>query len=136
MAEGVFRQLAHERGLDWKIDSAGTADYHIGEAPDRRARQVSSEAGVSIENLRGRQVEKADFDHFDWILALDRANLRELQSLAGAQHSARIGLLLDPFLEGKEPAEVADPYWGNIEEFRACRAKIQRAAEKFIERAG
>lgn len=136
MAEGVFRQLAEQRGLDWQIDSAGTADYHVGEAPDRRAQRASAEVGIAIENLRGRQVEKADFTRFDWILALDRANLRALQSLAPAGHSARLGLLLDPFLEGREPAEVADPYWGEMEDFRTCRVQIQQAAERFFERTG
>ncbi len=136
MAEGVFRKLVQERGLDWQIDSAGTADYHIDEAPDRRAQRASAEVGIIIEDLRGRQVETSDFTRFDWILALDRANLCALRSLAPAGHSARMGLLLDPFLEGREPGEVADPYWGEMDDFRACRTQIQQAAVEFLGRVG
>ena len=134
MAEGVFRHLVRERGLNWQIDSAGTADYHVGEAPDPRACQASSDAGIDISALRARQVEARDFLRFDWILALDAGNLRALQAQANSDASAQIGLLLDPFLEGKQNSEVADPYWGDLADFQRCLVQIQHAAEDVIAR--
>ena len=82
MAEGILRQRAAEAGLNIEVDSAGTADYHVGEAPDRRAQQALAEQGMDISGLRGRQLKAADFDTFDHILVMDRSNLRNTLALA------------------------------------------------------
>ncbi|MCE5359789.1 low molecular weight protein-tyrosine-phosphatase [Candidatus Igneacidithiobacillus taiwanensis] len=134
MAEGIFRQLTAQRGLAWEIDSAGTADYHVGEPPDRRAQRASAELGIAIGDLRARQVNEADFSHFDWILAMDGDNLHRLRALAGSDCKARLGLLRDPFLQHPTALEVADPYWGNLDDFLACAEQIRQAAEAFLQR--
>ena len=73
-AEGVLRQLAAQEAprLELEIDSAGTADYHIGAAPDPRSQRAALRRGIDISELRARQVSKADFAHFDLVLAMDR----------------------------------------------------------------
>ncbi|MEL5849229.1 MAG: low molecular weight protein-tyrosine-phosphatase [Candidatus Igneacidithiobacillus chanchocoensis] len=133
MAEGIFRQLTAKRELMWEIDSAGTADYHVGEPPDRRAQRASAELGIAIGDLRARQVKEADFSHFDWILAMDGDNLRRLQALAGENCKARLGLLRDPFLQHPMALEIADPYWGNLDDFLACAKQVRQAAEAFLQ---
>ena len=82
-AEGIFRRLVQEAGLGNRIeaDSAGTADYHIGDPPDRRARAAALQRGVDLSALRGRQVVGKDFERFDYILAMDRANLDDLRAI-------------------------------------------------------
>lgn len=136
MAEGIFRQLTQQRGLPWEVDSAGTADYHVDEPPDRRAQRASAKLGMSISELRARQVQAADFSYFDWILAMDGDNLRQLQTLAGNKHKARLGLLRDPFLQHPRALEIPDPYWGDMEDFLACAEQIQQAAEAFLQNVG
>ena len=83
-AEGVFRALIEREGLAGKVgvDSAGTGAWHIGNPPDRRAQAAARGRGVDISAQRARQVELADFDAFDYVIAMDRSNHADLTSLA------------------------------------------------------
>src|ERR1700686_2971022 len=96
-AEGVFRQLLSQDApeLQVEVDSAGTADYHIGEPPDVRSQQAAMRRGIDLGGLRGRQVTPADFTHFDFILAMDRGNLRELKAMRPRDSRARVQLFLE-----------------------------------------
>ncbi|MBL7962537.1 MAG: low molecular weight phosphotyrosine protein phosphatase [Flavobacteriales bacterium] len=117
MAEGVLRHLAAVRGLELTIDSAGTSNYHVGDAPDRRARAAMKRKGMDIDSLRGRQVRVEDFHHFDRILAMDASNLADLRDLAPDKAAAaKVRLLLEhaPQLPWRE---VPDPYYGGEEGF-------------------
>src|ERR1035437_6701125 len=80
-AEIVFRHYVKEAGLDdqFLIDSAGTHDYHIGDAPDARSQRAAKQRGYDMSGLRGRQVDSNDFTRFDYVLAMDEANLSILQ---------------------------------------------------------
>ncbi|WDF71947.1 low molecular weight protein-tyrosine-phosphatase [Novosphingobium sp. KACC 22771] len=131
LAEGAFRAAASRAGLAVHVDSAGTGGWHIGEAPDPRARAEAARHGVDITRLRARQVESADFRHFSHIIALDEANLADLRRLAPADASARIALLLD-HLPGREGQSVADPYYGGTEDFAAAWREIAAAAEALV----
>ncbi|MCS6947629.1 MAG: hypothetical protein NZM12_08440, partial [Steroidobacteraceae bacterium] len=84
MAEGVLATLARRepRALVTAVDSAGTADYHVGEPPDPRSQAAARRRGYDLSALRARQIGAADFDRFDRILAMDRTNLRDLRRLA------------------------------------------------------
>jgi protein-tyrosine phosphatase len=115
-AEGVVRAIAAREfpHLLVEVDSAGTADYHVGEPPDRRTIAAGRRRGYELAGLRARQVTAADFTAFDHVLAMDRANLAELERRAGAGR-ARVGLFMQ-FAPGQED-EVPDPYYGGIEEF-------------------
>ena len=96
-AEGVLRHLAAQEaaGLGLEIDSAGTADYHIGAPPDLRSQRAALRRGIDISGLRARQVTAADFDRFDLILAMDGENLRELQALKPRGSRAVVKLFLE-----------------------------------------
>src|SRR5690554_4202978 len=81
-AEAVLRQRANAAGLtQLQIDSAGTADWHIGKSPDERTVKAAAERGYDLSTLRARQVSVADFAEFDFILAMDQANLANLQAI-------------------------------------------------------
>jgi protein-tyrosine phosphatase len=117
-AEGVFRNLSAELvpELQLHIDSAGTHAYHIGEPPDPRSQVAALARGVDISGLRGRQVTVADFHTFDYVLAMDSANLERLQALRPRDVRAELKLLLDyaPQVVNKD---VPDPYYGGARGF-------------------
>lgn len=115
-AEGVVRDIAGREfpGVPVEVDSAGTADYHVGEPPDRRSVAAARRRGYDISGLRARQVTAADFAKFDYVLAMDRANLAELERI-GARGRAHVGLFM-AFAPGGD-TEVPDPYYGGAADF-------------------
>src|SRR5574337_626545 len=117
-AEGVFRKLWAERApqLSLSVDSAGTHDYHLGQAPDARAIAAARERGIDIRRHRGRQVAAADFETFDYILAMDRGNLAELHAIQPRAARAELNLLLAYAAHGPMD-EVPDPYFGGADGF-------------------
>jgi protein-tyrosine phosphatase len=132
-AEGVMRALVCDAGLQERIelDSAGTGDWHVDEAPDTRATAAARERGVELEG-RARQVEREDFAEFDLIVAMDRSNLAELRRIAPEDARAKLALLrdFDPGADGE--ADVPDPYHGGSRGFddvfdlvhRSCAALL------------
>ena len=133
-AEGVFRRLVEEAGLAGEIltDSAGTHDYHVGVAPDRRAQAAAAQRGYDLSALRGRQVERADFQRFDYILAMDAENLANLHRLCPPPHENRVGLFLE---YGRNLAlrEVPDPYYGGPLGFEQVLDLVEDAAAGLLE---
>jgi protein-tyrosine phosphatase len=117
-AEGVLRYLAAKEApqLALEIDSAGTADYHIGAPPDPRSQRAALRRGIDISGLRARQVEVEDFARFDDILAMDRANLRELQAVQPRNSRASLKLFLEYAPELKL-RDVPDPYYRDAAAF-------------------
>src|SRR3546814_13870340 len=89
--------LLREAGFDGRIevDSAGTGDWHVGHPPDRRAIATARRHGVDIGGLRARQLGRADFDDFDWLLCADHANLRDVQALGPDSGRARSPLFME-----------------------------------------
>jgi protein-tyrosine phosphatase len=117
-AEGVLRHLAAKEapGLALEVDSAGTADYHIGAPPDARSQRAALRRGIDIGSLRARQVVADDFARFDLILAMDAENLRELQALQPRNSRAALKRFLD-YAPEMEVRDVPDPYYGKAAAF-------------------
>jgi protein-tyrosine phosphatase len=117
-AEGVLRHIAAREfpALKLEIDSAGTADYHVGKPPDRRTIAAARRRGYDLSGLRARQVQPEDFQRFDFVLAMDRANLAELESRRIVGATAELMLFMG-FAPGAEYDEVPDPYYGGVEDF-------------------
>lgn len=128
-AEAAIRQAAAEAGLDVEVDSAGTADYHIGKPADPRMLAAAERAGLTLTSA-ARQVAEEDFHTFDLILAMDRSNLRELQRRAPEGSRARIALLSD--LTDRPGTEVPDPYHGEDEGFAEVVATVRQAASQVV----
>lgn len=133
IAEGAFRKAADDAGLNVRIDSAGTAAYHIGEPPDPRAIAVAQRQGVNISDLRGRQLTDQDFHTFTHIFALDTANLAGIEARGPRHHTADIGLLLDVFDDPKG-ASVADPYYGDESDFEECWDQVSAATQRLAQK--
>jgi protein-tyrosine phosphatase len=135
-AEGIFRALVTDAGLSDRIqaESAGTADYHVGELPDPRSRREAASRGVRLES-RARQFAPDDFRTFDLVVAMDRANARALRGLARRPEEREKVVLLrsfDPSAARAEELDVPDPYYGGGDGFHrvfdiceaACRGLL------------
>jgi protein-tyrosine phosphatase len=134
-AEGVLRAIAAREfpGLEVAVDSAGTADYHVGEPPDRRAVAAARRRGYDLSSLRARQVQPEDFTRFDLVLAMDRANLSELESRRMPGASAQLNLFMS-FAPDHEYDEVPDPYYGGVEDFERVLDLCEAAARGLLAR--
>ncbi len=134
MAEGVFNKLVKERGLEnqFTCTSAGTAGYHIGHLPDARARLVCELNRTPLEHL-GRKFVFEDFGEFDYILAMDESNLRDILSLPNLTKADKEKITLlrsyEPDGEGKE---VPDPYYGNLDDFKNVYEMVTKACNCFL----
>jgi len=134
-AEGVLRGLAAREfgSLDLEIDSAGTANYHVGEPPDRRTVAAARRRGYEISGLRARQVNPGDLQRFDYVLAMDRANLDELRGLGPAAPRAHVGLFLE-YARDCGTDEVPDPYYGGQEGFERVLDLCEAGARALLRR--
>jgi len=113
MAEGVFRHLVAEAGLEDQIEvaSAGTDSYHVGERTHRGTREVLRRHGIHFEGTAQR-ITPRDFARYDYILAMDDDNLADLRAMAPRDTRATIARLMD-FAPGAPVREVPDPYYSN-----------------------
>ncbi|BCA27789.1 low molecular weight protein-tyrosine-phosphatase [Metapseudomonas otitidis] len=130
-AEGVLRGKLEQAGLAERVevDSAGTAGWHIGKAPDPRTCQAAAKRGYDLSALRARQVSAEDFQRFDLVLAMDHSNLRDLKAL----HAGR-GNAPDLFLRRYDLAteEVPDPYYGGEDGFETVLDLVEQACDGLI----
>ena len=134
MAEGVFRQLVRQAGLEEvvQMDSAGTHGFHAGEAPDKRAQAAASKRGYEIGDLRARRVRERDFEDFDMILAMDWDNLSAIQQVAPKSAHHKLQLLMR-FASDHESATIPDPYYGNQQGFEQALDYIEDACAGLLE---
>ncbi|MFY0642173.1 MAG: low molecular weight phosphotyrosine protein phosphatase [Bermanella sp.] len=130
-AEAVMRKLAEARGLVVEIDSAGTAAYHIGKSPDARSQQVALKRGINMSGQSARKVAESDFYEFDFILAMDKANYRDLLTIKPSNASADVLLFLNEF-GSMGYDEVPDPYYGGEQGFELVLDLLEDACEQFL----
>lgn len=116
LVEAVARAEFMRAGVNAEFASAGTGDYHIGHAADPRTITSAAAHGYDVSAHRARQLAVADFSRFDAILAMDQANLHNIQALCPAQHTSRVSLFL-PYTGIISPEEVPDPYFGGADGF-------------------
>lgn len=133
-AEGIFRQQLAVAGMSDRIeiDSVGTHDYHIGSPPDNRTRLAALQRGYDLSNLRGRQVELKDFQKFDYILAMDRANLADLERICPPQLRHKLSLFME--ISCGERRDVPDPYHGGREGFENVLNMLEDGASGLLTR--
>ena len=128
LAHGVLEHMCKERGLNWEIDSAGTGDWHVGEAPDKRSIAVAKKYGVDISNQCCRQFKQEDFDHYDHIYVMDKGNLLDVLSLARSDNDrSKVKLFLGS-------GAVPDPYYQN-DQFDPVYKMIEKRCRELIEAA-
>ncbi|KAF3981333.1 MAG: low molecular weight phosphotyrosine protein phosphatase [Methylococcales symbiont of Hymedesmia sp. n. MRB-2018] len=133
-AEGVFNALLKKEKIDHQffIESAGTHAYHIGEAPDLRAQKAAKDRGVSLSQIRARKVIFADFENFDYVLAMDDDNYQILMQSCPDEYKNRVKYFLDyaPHLDSRE---VPDPYYGGQYGFERVLDMVADASVGFLE---
>ena len=121
-----MRHLIAARALEQavEVDSAGTGDWHVGNPPDRRATEAARRRGITLSGA-ARQVTRDDFTSYDLILAMDRQNLRDLQSLAppGTEHKVRLLAEVD----------VPDPYYGEGDGFDRVLDIVEDACARLLD---
>lgn len=133
--------LIKKRGLDGQVsvDSAGTASFHTGHQADSRSVEAARKRGVELPS-RARQFTEDDFERFDYVLACDTNNLRDLRALATEEQRAKIHLLLD--FDRALPAgrSVPDPYFGGPQGFETvldlCESVCSQLLDHLIEKYG
>jgi len=131
LAEGLMRKAILDRGLDWAVDSAGTAGHHQGEAPDSRSVAVARENGLDISKQRSRKFLAEDFQNFDHILVMDSSNYNNVLRLAKTEEDkSKVELLLNLSHPG-ENRQVPDPYYEGG--FQGVYDMIELAVMAFVE---
>ncbi len=134
LAEGILQHKADAHFLNIQVDSAGTGNYHIGEAPHILSQKVAKENGVDITQQKCRQFKKTDFEMFDKIYVMDSDNYNDVKRMAGNYfNEAKIDLLLNE-LYPNQNREVPDPWYGGIEDFRKVYTMINAACEAIIKK--
>jgi protein-tyrosine phosphatase len=132
LAEAIFKDQVRKKGLERFIeaDSCGTSNYHIGDTADPRTIANATKNGIAIDHC-GRQLSAADFENFDFILAMDESNLQNIRRLPNSERYAdKIRLMRDFDPSGK--GEVPDPYHGGEEGFQHVYDILYRTIANFI----
>ena len=123
-AEAVFR--ARAGNSDIQIDSAGTGAWHAGEGPDPRSRAEGERRGYSFAGQAARKVRVEDFREFDFILAMDNSNLKDLKAIRPHDSTAMLSLFLP------DGSDVPDPYYGGPDGFAKVVDLIEMAADYWL----
>jgi protein-tyrosine phosphatase len=113
-----------------QVDSAGTGNYHIGERPDSRSMEAASMRGYDLDSLRARQVSASDFEAFDYILAMDRANLAALNASCPPALESKLALFLSYAPSSQD--SVPDPYYSGTDGFEEVLDLVEVAADNLM----
>ena len=134
LAEGILQHKAKQHGLNWLVDSAGTANYHKDEPPHRLSQKVSKLNGIDISHLRGRQFMKEDMIEFDKIYVMDEENYAEVKRISRNNwNEQKVDLLLNE-LYPNENRSVPDPWYGAEEGYHKVFDMINKACDEIIEK--
>ncbi len=134
LADGILRRKVLEKGLDIEVDSAGTANYHIGKAPDSRMIKTAANRGTDLSFLRARQFKANDFDAFDLIFVMDRYNYEDVISLAKSKEQRqKVNYLLN-VVEPNTNNEVPDPYYGTQKDFEEVYDLVDHSIDQLIDK--
>jgi len=128
MGEAVLAHVAKDRGIDLYVESAGTADYHVGEEPDERTVAVCKKYEVPVDH-KAQQVRPQHFREFDYILASDAANMNALSRITPTDSTADVKLW--GYWDDGKP--IADPYYGNMDGFETCFEQCKRYSNAFLD---
>jgi protein-tyrosine phosphatase len=130
LAEGVLKNKVKERQLDWRVDSAGTGGWHVGDLPDHRSIAVARKHGIDLTDQRARQFQKEDLEAFDLILTMDKNNYRDMLRFAkNDEQRAKIHLIMN-FSRPNSDFEVPDPYYDN--RFQLVYDLLDEACEAIV----
>lgn len=135
LADGLLRHKVKSDGISAIVDSAGTANYHVGGPPDERMTETAMQNGIDISNLRARQFEITDYDQFDLIYVMDKSNYQNVTRLARNDNDIKkVKLILDELEHSNDIQEVPDPYYGGQAGFDHVFNLLDRATDSIIKK--
>ncbi|XP_029903524.1 low molecular weight phosphotyrosine protein phosphatase isoform X1 [Myripristis murdjan] len=134
IAEAVFRKLATDAGAvdKWRIDSAATSTYEIGNPPDHRGQACMKSHSVPMRHV-ARQVTKEDFMSYDYILCMDESNLSDLKRKANSVKNYRAKIELLGSYDPEKQLIIKDPYYGSEEDFEKVYEQCVRCCKAFLD---
>ena len=132
LAEGIMADKVSKNGLNWKVDSAGTGAWHVGELPDRRSIATARKYGIDITRQRARQFKPADLDVFDLVLAMDSSNYRDILRFADSKEKEEKVKLIMNYVHPDRNISVPDPYW-NDDGFEEVFGMLNQACDNIIQ---
>ena len=140
MAEFVMKDMVKKSGLEkeFLIESAATSTEEIGNPVYPPARRKLAEHGIDCSGKTARQLRKSDYEKYDLLIGMDRANLRNMRRICGGNSVDKMHLLMD-FTD--RPGEVADPWytrdfdatWRDVDE--GCRELLEMLLTRGQDRA-
>lgn len=138
-AEGSFLKILEDEKLShiFKVDSCGTAGYHIGELPHSTTRKVAQENGITLVHRARKFQGSRDFDEFDYLLAMDQSNFQDVVSHARNDDDRKKVFLYRDFELGFKDSKgkgtsVPDPYYGGLDGFREVQEIVDRTGKGFL----
>ncbi len=134
-AAGVFRRMVTDAGLEERItvDSAGTGDWHVGQAADSRALETALRRGYDLSPHRARQLRVFDFQRFDLIIAMDESHRTHMARLARPSQAHKIRMMAEFARRHPGVEAVPDPYFGGAEGFEQVLDLLEDAAAGLLE---
>lgn len=135
-AEAVFNALIEENDLKgvMSCDSAGTDAYHVGQKADYRMRQLAKKRGYHLTSISRRFEPDRDFDQFDYIIGMDRQNVRDLKSITRNENDRKKIFLMTDFCTNKKYDSVPDPYYGGDAGFELVLDILEDACAGLFDR--
>lgn len=132
LAEGILKYHAEKAGLNWTVESAGTSDLHVGEAPHKYSQKVAKLNGIDISSQQSRQFDKFDMERYDRIYVMDTMNYKDVMTMAGEDFNpAKVDLILNE-LHAEEKRSVPDPWYGTEEDYHTVFNMLNEACKKIV----
>lgn len=137
MAHGLLQHKVEKANLNWEVDSAGTSDWHKGELPDHRAMACMKRHGIDISYQHSRPFVRADFDRFDLIYVMDKANLSDVMQMTRTDEERYKVKLMMSLVYEETPIDVPDPYFGKEDQgFENVYKMLDEATDNLLEQQG
>lgn len=127
LAEGILQAKLPKS--DYIVDSAGTANYHVGSAPDKRSVITAKKFGVDISQQKCRQITNSDFETFDYIYVMDNSNYKNVIALAPNEKAKQKVKVILNELHPNTNLEVPDPYYGDMQGFEDVYKMLDEVCE-------
>jgi protein-tyrosine phosphatase len=129
LAEGILRNKYTKYGIKGEIDSCGFEPFHIGDAPDHRAKKIAQQNDIDISSVRSRLFQVDDFDRFDKILVMDSGHYQLVTEMARNQNDRKkVDFIMNQVTPGRNQ-HVTDPYYDSYGAFEAVYEQLDKACE-------
>ncbi len=136
LGEGILKKLVADAGHaeNFEIESCGTGSWHVGGLPDPGSIKVAAKHGIDLTEQRARQLAVSDLEKFDYILAMDQHNLKNIQKLGDVRGKLQLLREFDPLIS--KDLNVPDPYGLTGDSFQEVYDIVERSCEVFIKTIG